>query len=183
MNRKLASILALALCLSSCGSAETGTPSQAEATTTAVDSQQYEDLIIDDIIYPAEVKPEITYKGTGFYSLSINEKWKIHMNEIPKDDGTDILYDTEEDEARLYFLMNVSSEPDIDTLLSTQVDTTKSSENGYSIYVFKYHGTTGYTAYRKLGESKYILSVDDLISDIPSEEEFKEFIGKLKIAP
>ena len=39
MNRKLASILAIALCLSSCGSAETGTPSQAEATTTTTTAE------------------------------------------------------------------------------------------------------------------------------------------------
>ena len=39
MNRKLASILAIALCLSSCGSTGTDTPSQAETTTTTTTAE------------------------------------------------------------------------------------------------------------------------------------------------
>ncbi len=184
MNKKLASILAIALCLSSCGSTGTSTPSQAETTTTAAseaDSQQYEDLTIDDIIFPGEIKTEIKYKRTGYYRISIDGKWDLMLDERAQDG--DILWDTEEDDARLNFVMMVSSESDYDTLVNTKVDTTKSDVNGYTVYVFKYNGKTCYTACRILGDSKYMLSVDDTIYDIPSEEEFNSVIEKLKIAP
>lgn len=183
MNRKLASILAIALCLSSCGTAETSTPSQAETTTTAaseVESQQYEDLTIDDIIFPGELKAEIKHKSTGCYAISIDGKWDLMLVQRSKDG--DILWETEEDDARLDFLLMVSAE-DYDTLKKTYVDTTKSDVNGYTVYVFKYNGKTCYTACRMLGDSKYMLSVDDTIYDIPSEEEFNLVIEKLKIAP
>lgn len=192
MSKKIIAVFAIVLTLTSCGTAATEEPSAVttEATTAApveessseAESIPRDDLTIHDIIFPGEVNPEITYKSSDtYYSVSIDDSWDLSLNMLPQ--NGDILWSSMQDDAKLYFVVNVSPESDFDKLVNTEVDITEETINGYTIYTFKYNGTTGYTACRSLGDTNYLLSVNDFVFDNPPKEDFNALIEKLKIAP
>lgn len=188
MNKKLASILAIALCLSSCGSTGASTPSQTETTTTAaseVESQQYEDITInDDIIIPSSAKAELTDKGESYYSIMLDDKWKMMIS--ADDLGDDIIWldDEMEHDSRAWFVLCVASEPmDLEKAEKIECTTSEDYVNGYKIYTFDYNNHKGYAACNTLGTTKYILACNDYVYNLPTIEEFKSLIESLKIAP